>query len=105
MATPPKIEQPSYTTSNYQSALPTKKKPFAIPLIVVGASVVIGLASWFVYKNPQNSDTINSLQDQVSTQEQSIKTQQNTDAEKETERQRVNAATTAKNMNFRNNLQ
>ena len=102
-ATPPKIEQPSYATTNYEDAFPTKKKSLSVPLIIGAALIVVGLISWLVYQNSQHTATIDNLQDQVTTQDNSIQTQQTQDAEKEAERQRINEANTLKNMKFRNN--
>ena len=104
-STPPKIEQPTYVATNYQNVFPTKKKSLVVPLIVVGSLVVIGLISWLVYQNSQHTSTIDNLQEKVTTQDNAIQTQQSQDAEKEAERQRINEANTAKNMNFRNNWQ
>ena len=100
---PPKIEQTSYAAPSYEEAFPTKKKSLVVPLIVGGSLVVIGLISWLVYQNSQHTSTIDNLQEKVTTQDNAIQTQQTQDAEKEAERQRINEANTAKNMNFRNN--
>lgn len=102
-ATPPKIEQTSYAAPSYEEAFPTKKKSLVVPLIIGGSLVVIGLISWLVYQNSQHTATIDNLQEKVTTQDSAIQTQQAQDAEKEAERQRINEANTAKNMNFRNN--
>lgn len=102
-ATPPKIEQTSYTSPSYDEAFPTKKKSSLVPLIVGAVILVGGLIGWLVYQNSQHSATIDTLQEKVTTQDDAIQTQQTQEAEKEAERQRINAANTAKNMKYRNN--
>jgi hypothetical protein len=102
-ATPPKIEQTSYASPSYDEAFPAKKKSSLVPLIVGAVILVGGLIGWLVYQNSQHSATIDTLQEKVTTQDDAIQTQQTQEAEKEAERQRINAANTAKNMKYRNN--
>ncbi len=96
---------PSTSTSSpsYDELFPTKKKSALLPFLITGGVLVIGIISWLAYQNSQNSSTIDSLQEKVSTQETVYQTQQSQIAEKEAERQRVNTANTLKNMNYRNN--
>lgn len=94
-ATPPKIEQTSYAATNYQDAFPKKKKSLLIPLII-GGILIGGLIIWLVSQNVQHTTDIEDIKDSVTTQNTG-------EAEKEAERQRINQANTAKNMNFRNN--
>ena len=96
MATPPKIEQPSYGATNYQDTSPPKKKSLLVPLIIGGILIVGALIIWLVYLNNQHTTVIHDLQDSVSTQSAA-------EADKEAERQRINQENTAKNMKFRNN--
>lgn len=93
--TPPKIEQPSYGTTNYQDTFPTKKKSLLVPLVIGGILIVGALIIWLLYQNNQNTTVIHDLQDSVSTQSSA-------EADKEAERQKINQANTLKNMNFRN---
>lgn len=102
-ATPPKIEQTSHASPSFEEAFPTKKKSLLVPLIIGGSLFVFGIICWLVYQNSQNSATINHLQEKVTTQDDAIQTEQTQKAENEAERQRINEANTAKNMNFRNN--
>lgn len=95
-ATPPKIEQQSYAATNQQEVFPTKKKSLLVPLIIGGILIFGGLIIWLVSQNVQHTTVIQDLQD-------SVVTQNTAEAEKEAERQRINQANTAKNMNFRNN--
>ena len=95
-ATPPKIEQPSYAATNYQDAFPSKKKSLLVPLIIGGIIIVGGLIWWLASQNAQHTADIHVIQDSVASQNAG-------EAEKEAERQRINQANSAKNMNFRNN--
>jgi hypothetical protein len=89
-ATPPKMEQPSYAATNYQDPFPTKKKSLLAPFII-GGILVGGLIIWLVNQNTQQP-VIPDIHDSVTTENTA-----------EAERQRINQANTAKNMNFRNN--
>lgn len=80
-----------------------KKRGLVVPLIVGIALAIAGVIAWLVYQNNQNSLTIDSLENKVSTQDEAIQTQQSAEAGKEAERKRINEANTLKNMNFRNN--
>ncbi len=100
-ATPPKIEQPSYPSTNYQETFPTKKKSLFVPLII-GGILVVGLISWLVYQSSKQTTTIDNLHDKIITQDSAIQTQDAEAAAKEAERLRINQANTLKNMNFRN---
>jgi hypothetical protein len=103
--TPPNFKTNTFNNSNAVNETPLKKKSFVIPAVIGGVIVLGSLVAWLVYINSQNSSTINSLQEQVTTQDNTIQTQQNQDDEKEAERKRINAAVTEKNMNFRNNFE
>jgi hypothetical protein len=102
-ATPPKTEQTSYASTSYEEAFPTKKRSLLVPLIIGGVIVVSGIVGWLVYQNSQHTATIDNLQEKVTTQDNAIQTQQTQETEKEAERLRINAANTAKNMEYRNN--
>ena len=90
------VKPPSFAKAYSEDVLPTKKKNKLIPLIVGGVLIVGGIIAWLVYQNNQNSGTIDNLQTQVNTQ-------QDEGAQKEAERQKINTATTEKNMKYRNN--
>lgn len=108
--TPPPLKKQS--EQSYASSVPVteqteiKKRSSIIPIIIGGLIIIGAIAGWLIYQNSKNNDTIDSLQEKVSSQDQTISTQQqvltnqqNADAEK----QRINEANTEKNMNFRNN--
>src|SRR5438045_5527105 len=40
-ATPPKLEQTSYTSPSYEETFPTKKKSLLVPLIIGGIVIVV----------------------------------------------------------------
>lgn len=100
---PPKIQQQTYASTNVDNSQTSKKKSLLIP-IVIGSIVLIGSIIGIVaYQNSKNSSTIDTLQEKVTSQEQVLQTQQNEDATKEAERQRINIANTEKNKKYRNN--
>lgn len=99
--TPPKIQQASYASTNYENTVPTKKKSLLVPLII-GGILLVGLISWLVYQNSQHTATIVNLEEKTTTQDIAIKTQDAEAEAKEAERVRINQANTLKNMNFRN---
>lgn len=76
-----------------------KKKSSTFILILTSAFVVVFIIGWLVFQNKNQAETLSQVQQQVVTQQQVLTEQQKA----ETERQRINEAITAKNMNYRNN--
>lgn len=117
-AKPPKLEEipPSYSNpTTFSEPIIEKKKSKLIPIIIISVLIIGGIAGWLIYQNVQNGETIESLVEKVSTQDETISSQSATistqgdvlsqQSEADQERQRVNSANTQKNMNFRNNWQ
>lgn len=104
-----KLEQapPTYSNPNtYTEQVIVKKKSKLIPIIIISLLVIGGIAGWLIYQNVKNGETIDSLAEKVSTQDQTISSQEKVLTQQdnaEQEKQRVNAAITEKNMNYRNN--
>lgn len=96
-----KVEQ----TPTYNAMFPKKKTSYLIPILIAGLLIVGSVIGWLVYQNSQNRNTIESLNEEVSSTKQTLQTKQNEADNQEAERQRINRANTEKNMNFRNNWQ
>ena len=99
VATPPIMSQPQQSYQSYEEAFPSKKNFSPSKLIIAGVVLASCVIGWLLYQNSLNAKTLTNLQDQVYSQDSTI----TVEADKESNRQRINIANTKKNMNYRNN--
>lgn len=79
-----------------------KKKKNLLPLGIL-AAIATCIIIWLIFQNKENSETINSLQSQVSTQQLEQQQKEEEQKKKEDEQRLANEAIAKKNRNYRNN--
>lgn len=100
---PPKLED----VPNPQT-LPIieKKKSKLFFFIIICILIISSIVGWLIYQNVENGETIESLTEQISSQYETLSTQESILTEQsdaEQEKSRINSAITQKNMKYRNN--
>jgi hypothetical protein len=99
---PPKLKEERDPNLNKVKKIRSKLYLFIIICILIISSIV----GWLIYQNVENGETIESLSEQISSQYETLSTQESILTEQsdaEQEKSRINSAITQKNMKYRNN--
>lgn len=91
----------SKSSSPYKMNGEKKKIKASFVVLIIALLVIIGVVIWLINMNSNQSENIETLESNISTQQNFIDHQNDI----ESERKRINAEITQKNMNFRNNWQ
>jgi hypothetical protein len=104
---PPKLKEEMESNSYKLSETKVKKMRSKLYLFIIICILIISsIVGWLIYQNVENGETIESLSEQISSQYETLSTQESVLTEQsnaDQERKRINSANTAKNMKYRNN--
>lgn len=104
-ATPPPIIDATKKLHTHISneVFPKKNRAYLISSLIVGLIVVGSVLGWLIYQNLQNSDTIENLNEEVSSTKHILQKEKDEVESQQAKRQSLNRELTLKNMNYRNN--